>query len=382
MNNNAFTQEYKDTYNQYIKIVELFQKDFHFYIDTHSIILEKIFKNPKISLENFFQKLQERIFQKEFCKESFLEKKKNNFLKIYFETEKIRQTNHQIDLFKDELDICQRASKIVQRHWEFFQYKKEQITFSELLSLFFGEVEEVLFLWEILNSKLEIFSKVFILDEKKLPKESTTEKILQIFFLKQDSRSTDLESVENFIILLKRIFELLLKTQLISIEDSLKVLDIQIQKRQVTIKLLLPTSLFVPFQKIITNIHIDKLQKDGLQKILVDVLDAETIRNMEKKIITHYQRYFKEATNSIKKIGSFLVVTKEKKEVTTKVISLLEKMEHAKIDGNTHIRNSRKNTRECLLSLKETITSGDTKTISTDTNKIQNNAEHIAYLTS
>lgn len=383
MDNNTFTQEYRDTYNQYIKIGDLFQRDFRFYIELHSSILGRISKKSTEDLRGFFQEIQKKIFQTEFCEEELIEKKKNNFLKIYFETENFRKTYHQLDLFQDEADLCQKASRVVQKHWEFFQYKKEQVTFSDILFLFFEEVEEVLFLWETLTSKLEVFSKIFILNEKQLPKETTTEKFLQVYFLKQESELVDLESIENFITLLKKTNELLLKLQSPQSNSTLRIADIQIQTKRVVIQLVLPVSILNIFQKVVTSLHIDKLQKDGLQKILISIFGAEAIRDVEKKTIISYQRALKEIISLIKKEGNFFIEIGVKQEFSTKVFSLLEKIKQAKFDKSTNTRKSRKNSREYLLMLKSSESLKNFKSIVPPSNKKnQNDTDHIAYLTS
>jgi hypothetical protein len=389
MDNNNLYQEYKDTYNQYIKIAELFQKDFHFYIETHRKILQQVSEKLAEPAENKFREIQKEIFQEEFCAESELEKKKNNFLKIFFETEKIRQSNKQLDGMEEVLDLCQKASKIIQKHWEFYQYKRDKITLDDIFSLFFQDVEEVLFLWDSFVIQLEVFSKFLVLSEKQVAKGKEGEKSLQIYFEKTDSQTVDLTSIENFIALIKKTKELITKIK--PLEVDLRISNIQIRHTQIVVQILLSKDIAAIFQNIIMQLHIDKLQKDGLQKILISIFGSEVTRNIEKKVILNFQKQMKDLISPIQKQGNFVVLDKVNQWTYEKVFALLDKLKRSRKNGKNLNSKHRKFTRD-LLFIKDTPAANASEATPSKDNpsKIAGQlpkekragTDHVAYLTS
>ena len=73
MENKPLLQEYKDTYNQYIKTSELLDKEFQFYLTIHEELYEKIFMQADAANKNIsFEEIKEQIFQVDFCEEKKL----------------------------------------------------------------------------------------------------------------------------------------------------------------------------------------------------------------------------------------------------------------------------------------------------------------------
>ena len=180
MENKPLLQEYKDTYNQYIKTSELLDKEFQFYLTIHEELYEKIFMQADAANKNIsFEEIKEQIFQVDFCEEKKLEAIKNSFLKNYFEIEEIKKKNNSLGLFDELACVCQLINKIVQKHWEFFQYKKDKIILADILQLFLKEVNEAMLLWDSFIHKLEVFSRLFVSSQQSNQDQKST----QVFFL-------------------------------------------------------------------------------------------------------------------------------------------------------------------------------------------------------
>ncbi len=388
MDSNNFTKEYKDTYNQYVKLNDLLHRDFYFYISIYSEILAKISQGSMENFTDILPKMRGKIFQDNFCKESELENKKNNFLKVFFEVEEIRKNNIQLDILEDIVFLCQKASKIIQKHWEFYQYKKDKLSLDDIFFLFFQEVEEVLFLWDSFTDKLEVFSKVWLCNQTKILNEKIEGKVVQVFFAKHTSQTVELNSVESFITLLKKVNQLITHIQARP-EINLNITAIQIQNSQVNIQILLCLNDIEAFQGIITNFHPEKLQKDGLQRILSSIFGVEKVRSIDKRMLLNYQKQLKELVGSIQKEGNFGFDFRGQQEIYVKVLSLLAKMKSTKFNKNSGERNSKKYTRDSLFSRaivnkkmevlpkKEYPTKNTNSKLTQDSNK-----EYIAYLTS
>ena len=385
--NNYLAVEYKHTYNQYKKVSNLLQKDFNFYIQVYDEILEN-FQNGQKNSSPISHELQNKIFSEEVCNEQKLEAKKNAFLKILFETEQIRQESQQLDLLEDIIFLCQKANKIIQKHWEFYQYKKNQITTDNIISLFFTHTEQVLFLWDSFVARLEIFSKIFISSEKQNSKPLGKD-FLQTFFCKEEKNTVDIVSMKNFIELIYKVGELFNKLQLEQ-KFHLGISEVQLQKEKVIIEILLPEKLLKNFSQVITQLHSEKMQKDGLQQIITNTFYPDTIRSIEKKEILNFQKQFKNIITKIKKVGNFEVVKKGHQEISNKILALLEKIKESKKEDAIGNKKERKAIRNFLFSnnqidYKEKIpitNSSNTKIEHINTKEKNQQTDHINYLSS
>ena len=274
-------QEYKDAYNQYIKTSELLAKDFQFYLTIHEELYEKIFIQAYAVNKNIsFEEIKKQIFQVDFCEEKKLEAIKNSFLKNYFEIEEIKKKNNSLGLFDELACVCQLINKIVQKHWEFFQYKQEEIILSDILQLFLKEVDEAMMLWDSFIYKFEIFSKLFVSSQQS----TQDKKSIQVFFQKNPDSETSLNSIKNFMSLLEEI------SQLIHIleKESLKPLQIQssqVYLNQICLQLIVAPKHSLALENIVQSLHPDMLAKDGLFKLLQQIFGAEKLRILEKKTI-------------------------------------------------------------------------------------------------
>ena len=281
-------QEYKDAYNQYIKTSELLAKDFQFYLTIHEELYEKIFIQAYAVNKNIsFEEIKKQIFQVDFCEEKKLEAIKNSFLKNYFEIEEIKKKNNSLGLFDELACVCQLINKIVQKHWEFFQYKQEEIILSDILQLFLKEVDEAMMLWDSFIYKFEIFSKLFVSSQQS----TQDKKSIQVFFQKNPDSETSLNSIKNFMSLLEEI------SQLIHIleKESLKPLQIQssqVYLNQICLQLIVAPKHSLALENIVQSLHPDMLAKDGLFKLLQQIFGAEKSKNtrQEKTISYKHQK--------------------------------------------------------------------------------------------
>ena len=275
-------QEYKDAYNQYIKTSELLAKDFQFYLTIHEELYEKIFIQAYAVNKNIsFEEIKKQIFQVNFCEEKKLEAIKNSFLKNYFEIEEIKKKNNSLGLFDELACVCQLINKIVQKHWEFFQYKQEEIILSDILQLFLKEVDEAMMLWDSFIYKFEIFSKLFVSSQQS----TQDKKSIQVFFQKNPDSETSLNSIKNFMSLLEEI------SQLIHIleKESLKPLQIQssqVYLNQICLQLIVAPKHSLALENIVQSLHIDRvdmLAKDGLIQTFTANIWSRKIKNTRQE---------------------------------------------------------------------------------------------------
>ena len=286
MENKDLLQEYHNNYNQYIKLADLLNTDFRFYIDIHQQIWKNISTGNLRNSEAFLQELQKIIFQEKICEETKLERKKNNFLKISFEVETLKNSPYRTYLADDIILLCKKIVKLIQKHWEFYQYKKEKLVLEDILSLFFQETEEIFHLWDSFIDKLEVLSRVLLIEQVSL-EEKGTQKV-NIAFIENPNFKNNFDSIENFIQLIQQTYQLI---QLVKGdgEEQLRFISTQNQQGKIQAIFLLPLTYTAIFQNLFFHFHSEKLQKDGLQKMLLQNFSPSAVRNVEKKLYLNFK---------------------------------------------------------------------------------------------
>ena len=374
MENKPLLQEYKDTYNQYIKTSELLDKEFQFYLTIHEELYEKIFMQADAANKNIsFEEIKEQIFRVDFCEEKKLEAIKNSFLKNYFEIEEIKKKNNSLGLFDELACVCQLINKIVQKHWEFFQYKKDKIILADILQLFLKEVNEAMLLWDSFIHKLEVFSRLFVSSQQSNQDKKST----QVFFQKNSNSGANLKSIKNFINLLEEINDLIYTLE----KEPLKPLQMnssQVHSDQVGLELLLPPKYSLALETIVQSLHPDMLAKDGLLKLLLQIFSADKLRALDKKIIQKYQKKFKDLINAIDRVGNFGVEQLSHTGMFQKLSNLLKKFDTI----NYNADGSRNTSRKIRYQFIHAVNNQKNQKNSEGKSEEPENKDHLAYLTS
>ena len=374
--------KYKVVYNQYTKVDALLKKDFLFYLEINEILSEKIFNFAANKNEvNYFEEIKNKVFNETFCQEKNLEKIKNNFLRAYFDIDTTRKTSNPLNLFNELAKICWDISKITQKHWEFFQYKRDKLVLSDVLDLFLKKINEVVALWKIFSNKFEIYSRILITNQNLAP----NKELVRVFYKKADNGS-ELLSFKNFITLIEEIANLiaLLKGE---VDAQLKISSSQIQANYSSLNLLLPIENVQIFKKFMLTLHPNILQKDGLQKLLIQIFGAEKIRNVEKKSILSKQKKIKDLITKIQKNSDFeaeTVFSQEMYQILHKFLNESNRLKNK--ENNQSIANDLSQDSPTTIKTNNSITTPNTTT-SANTNasssKVDiNKKEHLAFLTS
>ena len=139
--------------------------------------LEKIITKNKNDTDIKLKDIEKEIVSIKSNLEKEIVSIKSNLEKKIVESKK---KNNSLGLFDELACVCQLINKIVQKHWEFFQYKQEEIILSDILQLFLKEVDEAMMLWDSFIYKFEIFLNYLSLRSKALK----TKNLFKFFFKK------------------------------------------------------------------------------------------------------------------------------------------------------------------------------------------------------
>lgn len=366
-------QEYKEVYNQYLKVADLLNKDFQFYLKINEKTSQYLL-DPNKDKQQFLNNIKIEVFDEKICQEKNLEEIKNSFLRNYFEIEKIKKETDFLGLFNNISIVYQTISKLIQKHWELYQYKKETVNLDDIFDIFINRLEKIISLWDSFTNKFEVLTRLFVASQYRITYHEPTKKILNIYFNRNQTRGVNLETFENFLALVK-VVEELIQGLVGNSKSVLEVNSAQVYFNSFYLKLFLDSENAIFFENIITALRVDILKQDGLQKLLSKFFEAEKLRALDKKVILKYQKKLKELINKIKRAGDFKIDKNSEQELILKLVSFLEKID--KLEYNSL---SRKNALRYNLFPKVNNFETESKVTVSPLKINSEKKEHLGYL--